>query len=106
MNKMRDVINSPSFLTNVNSEIGKVKDSMFPAVTLKSNSEPLVKIVTGSYEQLYEQLKKDEAEVESTKADSKTTELGSLLSQLPDCATTELGSLLSQLPDCATTELG
>ena len=47
MNKMCDVINSSSFVTNINSEIGKIEILADGKVTMKSNSEPLVKVLTG-----------------------------------------------------------
>ena len=47
MNKICDVINLSSFLTNINSEIGKIEILADGKVTMKSNSEPLVKVLTG-----------------------------------------------------------
>ena len=46
MNKMCDVINSSSFVTNINSEIGKIKELADGKVTL-NKTEPLVKVLTG-----------------------------------------------------------
>lgn len=46
MIKMCDVINSESFLTNINSEIGKIQKLADEKVTL-SKAEPLVKFLTG-----------------------------------------------------------
>ena len=47
MNKICDVINLPSFLTNINSEIGKIEILADGKVKMKCNSEPLIKVLTG-----------------------------------------------------------
>ena len=45
--KICDVINSSKFVTNINLGIGKYKDLADGKVTMKINSEPLVKVLTG-----------------------------------------------------------
>lgn len=47
MNKMCEVINSSTFLTNVNSEIDKIQKLADAKITMKSTSEPTLKLQTG-----------------------------------------------------------
>ena len=47
MNKICDVINLPSFLTNINSEMGKIEKLADGKVKIKCNSKPLIKVLTG-----------------------------------------------------------
>ena len=59
MNKMCEVINSASFVTNMNSEIGKIEKLADGKVTVKSNNGPLVKVLTGRQSILWISCKMD-----------------------------------------------